>query len=311
MISMKENILIKSYDISNPNYGKYPGSRSISELINNGFLLLDKPQGPTSHDVVAQVKKILGIKKACHIGTLDPHVSGVLPILLGEARKMMPAFQKLNKEYVGVMHLHKDVDTEELKKVISKFRGNIIQVPPVKSAVARKERERKIFNFEILDRKEKDVCFFVKCESGTYIRKLIDDIGKEIGGAHLKELRRIAVGDFREEHCHTLEEIESKKDTEEIREIIFPIEYSIKTKKVWIKDSAIYNICNGAPLITIGISRLDDGIKKGDIVSIMSLKGELVALGVAKLSSKEMLKGKHIAVKTDRVLMKKETYPKF
>ena len=308
---MKEKILIKSYDISNPNYGKYPGSRSINELINNGFLLLDKPQGPTSHDVVAQIKKILGVNKACHIGTLDPGVSGVLPILLGEARKVMPAFQKLNKEYVGVMHLHKDVDDKKIKKIISEFTGKILQTPPVKSAVARKEREREIFSFEILDRKERDICFSVKCESGTYIRKLIDDIGKEIGGSHLRELRRIKVGIFGEENCHTIDELKKIQGTDDIREIVFPIEFAIPIKKIWIKDSAIYNICNGAPLITIGISRLDDGIKKEEMVAIMSMKGELVALGVAKLSSKEMLKGKHIAAKTDRVLMKKETYPKF
>jgi len=314
---MKEEFVIRKVEISSPDYGEYPGRRSVKDLLKNGFLLLDKPRGPTSHDVTAHVKRILGVKKAGHAGTLDPNASGLLPIMLQNACKVIPALQKLDKEYVGVMHLHKNVKNKELENVLKNFVGIIKQVPPVKSAVKRRERERKIHKIEILDRKNKDICFYIKCEAGTYIRKIVDDIGKKIGGAHLKELRRIKVGQFEEKKAWTIQEVknayESWKENHDelIREIILPVEEAVKhLKKVFIKDSAVDAICNGAPLATTGISIMSKDIEKNDLVAIMSLKGELVALGIAKMTTEDM-KRKGIAVKTDRVIMNRGTYPKW
>src|SRR3989344_6057806 len=100
--------IVRSAEISK--YGQYPGSRSVEELLSNGIIILDKWQGPTSHDVASIVKKVLGRAKSGHAGTLDPMVSGILVIALDNACKVLPALQKQDKEYVGVMHLHKAVD---------------------------------------------------------------------------------------------------------------------------------------------------------------------------------------------------------
>src|SRR3989338_4144380 len=169
--------LIKWHDISNYSYGKYPGSRSVDELLRNGIIILDKWQGPTSRDVSSTVKKLLSLSKAGYAGTLDPMVSGVLVICLENACKIMPALQGVEKEYVGVMRLHKEVPKKEIMRVVSSFTGAIRQKPSVRSAVARVERTRHIYGFEMLDMSGRNVAFKVSCEAGTYVRKLCHDIG--------------------------------------------------------------------------------------------------------------------------------------
>src|SRR3989338_2545001 len=148
--------------------GTYPGSRSIGELLHNGLVILDKWQGPTSHDVGATVKKTLGLSKIAHGGTLDPMVSGVLPVMLENAVKVMPAVQGLDKEYVGIMHLHKEASEKKLRDAVKKFVGDIRQRPPVRSAVARKERTRTVYSFDILEINGKDVLFATRVQAGTY-----------------------------------------------------------------------------------------------------------------------------------------------
>lgn len=308
--------LIKSNDIAVLEYGKYPGSRSIEELIKNGIIILDKWPGPTSHDVSATIKKILGLKRVGHSGTLDPAVSGVLPITLENACKVIPALQKLDKEYVGIMHLHKDVSDRELNKAIKKFTGEIKQTPPRRSAVARRERRRKVYSFEIIERKDNEVLFRVSCEAGTYIRMICHQIGKEIGGAHMKELRRTSVGRFDESRAVKMQDLvdayEFWKESrdEKIRELILPVEAAAEhLGKIIVKDSAIATIVDGSPLYTQGISKVEEGIKKDDLIALISLKGELIALAKANMNSDEMMK-KGLAAKTDRVIMQKGIYPK-
>ncbi len=338
--------LIKSDDVPRE-YGKYPGSRSIEELIRNGIIILDKWPGPTSHDVSAVLKKVFNLKKTAHSGTLDPAVSGVLPIMLENACKIMPALQKLDKEYVGVMHLHKDVSDSDLEKAVKKFTGEIKQTPPKRSAVARKERMRRVYSFELLDRQGRDVVFRVNCQAGTYIRKLIDDLGKKIGGAHMAELRRTKVGRFDESKTVRIQDVvdayefwkekqlDAKHidaqsiDTEgvihrgvrqiassdyddSIRKYILPVEAAIEhLGKVIVKDSAVAAIANGSPLYTAGICKIETGIEKDILVALLTLKGELIALASADMSSEEMLHRRGIAAKTDKVIMDKGIYPKF
>lgn len=302
-----EEWLIRSLQLTNSEYGKYPGSRSSAELIESGILILDKWQGPTSHDVTAIVKKTLGIKLAGHSGTLDPGVSGVLVIALGNATKIMPALAGLEKEYVGVIHFHKDVTDEQIENAIKGVTGKISQMPPKKSAVARRERQRDVYSFEILDRVERDVAFRVRCQAGTYIRVLCHEIGKSTGGAHMKELRRTKVGRFDESLCVKIEQLMGTKD---FKGIILPLEAGIEhIKKIIIKDSAVFAVSNGSPLYTTGISRIQNGIEKGNIVAVLTLKGELVAIGKAEMTSLEMLKKKGMAAKIDRVVLK-GVYPK-
>lgn len=245
-------------------------------------------------------------------------MTGVLPIALENGTKAMPVLMGLDKEYVGVMHLHKEVDEDILRNVIvDNFIGKIEQVPPLKAAVARRPRTREIYFFDVLEFDGKDCLFRVGCEAGTYVRKLVSDLGNVLKtGAHLKELRRTKVGNFTEDQAHSLVEIkdvyEFWKDGDEkpLREILIPVEYAIlHVKRVFVKDSAIDEVCNGAPLYPGGIVRIQEGIEGGEIVAVYSLKEELVALGIAKMTSKGMFERKRgVAVRTDRVFMKRGVY---
>src|SRR3989338_656225 len=175
--------------------------KSIKELLEFGIVNIDKSSGPTSFNISDFVRKKLNLRKTSHFGTLDPKVTGVLPIALNRACKLTGYFMKKKKAYIGIMRLHEDVDDEKLKKEIEKFTGKIKQLPPVKSRVKREEREREVYRFEILERDEKDrknVLFETEVEAGTYIRKLVHDLGKNIGGAHMLELRRTKAGVFSE-----------------------------------------------------------------------------------------------------------------
>lgn len=308
--------IIKSEEIPSE-YGKYPGARSVEELLKNGIIVLDKWRGPTSHDVVATIKRMFGTKKAGHAGTLDPMVSGILLITLDNACKVIPALQKLDKEYVGIMHVHKEVDYEKLKNAISRFVGEIEQIPPLRSAVARVKRKRKIHSIDILDIKGRDVLLHVRCEAGTYIRKLFDDIGKQTGGAHMAELRRIKAGRFDEGMVVRVQDLLDayifwkEEESEDIRDFILPVEAAIEhLKKIIVKDSAVYAISSGSPLYTGGISKIEKGIKISEMVALLTLKGELIALARAAMASEHMAKKKGLAAKTDRVVMPAGIYPK-
>ncbi|MBI2546850.1 MAG: RNA-guided pseudouridylation complex pseudouridine synthase subunit Cbf5 [Candidatus Aenigmarchaeota archaeon] len=314
--------LTKGEEETNHEYGKSPKERTIEELINSAVIIADKHSGPTSHQVTAWVRDIFKAKLNGHAGTLDPAVTGVLPIALENATKTMPVLSGLDKEYVGVMHLHTEVPEDVLRNVIlNKFVGTITQRPPVKSAVARVERERDIYFFDILEVEGRDVLFKVGCEAGTYIRKLCHDIGQALKvGAHMAELRRSKVGNFTEEEAHSLVEIRDayefwreNGDEKKLREMLMPVEYALgHVKKVFIKDSAVDAICNGSPLYPNGICRIQKEIVRGETILIMTLKEELIALGIAKMESGEMIKRKTgISVRVDRVLMNRGTYPRW
>jgi H/ACA ribonucleoprotein complex subunit 4 len=310
--------LYRSFDETSE-FGKEPKERSIEELIQTSIVNVDKPSGPTSHQISYWIKDLLKIRKAGHIGTLDPNATGVLPILVGRSTRLLPLFQKLDKEYVGIMHLHKDIDLEILDNFIQKnFVGEIVQMPPKRSAVARIPRKRKVYEAILIEKDGKDVLFKIICESGFYVRKWVHDIGQKLKiGAHLKELRRISIGKyenfyfriFSEENSFNLIQIADaiiNNDEKEIRKIFIPAEYCLEhVKKVFVKDSAIPNLLKGAPLYVKGIVRIQEGIKKDEIVAIFSLKNELIAFGYAKMNSEEMVKSNQgVAVRIDRVFMK-------
>jgi len=304
--------LIKKHEASLTPFGCYPGARSLEEHIRNGIIILDKPSGPTSHQIDRWVKDILGISKASHGGTLDPRATGVLVIALENATKLMPILLSSKKEYIGVIHLHKYIEEEEVKKAFKEFVGKVKQIPPKRSAVARREREREIYYLDLLEIEGRNVLFKVGCEAGFYVRRLADDLGKKLGiGAHLQELRRTKSGSFSEESAITLQDLTDAKEEGRLREVILPMEVAVESiGKIIISDNAIGSICNGAPLAIGGIVRLEDNIKKGDRIALFSLKGELIAIGKALIDSETMLdKNKGLVFKTERVLMKKGTYP--
>lgn len=312
--------ITRSSEASLTAYGKYPGARSTEELMHNGLILLDKPQGPTSHQVDNWIKALTGVGKCSHGGTLDPRVSGVLVIALENATKLMPILLSCDKEYVALIYLHADVPEQKVKQALQEFIGKIRQLPPKKSAVARRVREREIYNLEVLQINGRNVLVRVGCEAGTYIRRIADDLGKNLGcGAHLQELRRTKSGMFSEENIITLQELadamaawKEKGNESKLREMVLPMERLVDgMKSVIIKDGAISAVANGAPLAVGGIVKVKEGIEKGDTVAMMSLKGEFVAFGPALMPSTEMAKAnKGIAVKTDKVLISQGTYPR-
>lgn len=304
---------------TNPAHGKYPHERTLREHIENGIVNIDKPRGPTSHTVVDWVKKTLKAGKAGHTGTLDPHVTGVLPTAIENATKTIQALLPAGKEYVCLMKLHKQAEEQKIKEVFKEFTGTIYQKPPLKSAVVRKLRTREIYYLDIIEIEGMEVLFRVGCEAGTYIRKLCHDIGLVLGaGANMQELRRTKSGPFTEETLVTLTELRDayeywKEDGDEryLRKMIQPVENAVvHLPKAVIHDSAVNPVCNGSPLMVPGIMKLQD-MEKGELTAVFTLKGELVCLGRALMSSTEILENKKgMAVKTERVVMKAGTYPK-
>ena len=318
-IDLKPMRLVKVQVNTNPNFGKRPEERSINELLQNGIINLDKPSGPTSHQVDSWVKSIINVDRIGHGGTLDPNATGVLPIATGDATRALTVLLNAGKEYVGIMSLHKLVEEEKILKACKSFVGEIYQVPPLRSAVKRIKRKRKIYNFEIIQIKERNVLFRVECEAGTYIRTLCVDIGRKLKcGAHLEELRRTRAGTFIEKNSVTLHQLKDsytiwkeEKNMEEIQSVISPVEYLLENlPKIIIRDSAVDAICHGANLAVPGVAEINKEIKKEDLIAIFTLKGEGVALAKSLMSSQEIIqKDNGICANTERVLMNKGTYP--
>jgi H/ACA ribonucleoprotein complex subunit 4 len=314
-------ILVKDPDaITDPNYGKAPEHRSVEELIAAGVINLDKHPGPTSHEFSHWIKQIFGIKKVGHGGTLDPKVSGVLPILLGKATKLQEFLLLTGKEYVMLIHLHREVPEDELLKVVKEFEGDIFQTPPLKSAVKKRLRIKRVYYLEVLEIDGKDVLMLLGVQSGTYARKLAYDIGRALGvGAHMTELRRTRVGQFRETESHPLYEVVDAyyfwKDygiDRYLRRIIKPVEFAVEhLPKIWVKDGAVNAICYGAPLMAPGVARLTEGIEPGSYVALMTLKNELIAVAKAERTSEEILSmEKGVVARPLKVIMDRDVYPR-
>jgi H/ACA ribonucleoprotein complex subunit 4 len=315
----KREVLIRKQAETSEKYGMFPENRSIKQLLKYGVINIDKPAGPTSHQVSAYLQKILDIKKAGHSGTLDPNVTGVLPITLNKATKIVQTLLKAGKEYVCLMHLHKPVEEFMLFEVFEKFTGKIKQLPPIKSAVKRQTRERSIYYIELLDFSGQDILFKVGCQAGTYIRKLVHDIGQHLKtGAHMAELRRTKAGPFNESNLFTLQDTADafyyyKKYGNEtfLRKVIQPIEKAVAhLPKIWVLDTTVDSLCHGASLAVPGISKLESNIEIGELVAIYTLKNEYICFGRAMIDSKKMLLEKGMAVKTEKVVMETGTYPK-
>ncbi|MBI2655984.1 RNA-guided pseudouridylation complex pseudouridine synthase subunit Cbf5 [Candidatus Woesearchaeota archaeon] len=315
---IQRKILVRKESETDYKYGCNPNERKTEEIVNYGIANIDKPKGPTSHQVADYVQKILHIDKSGHSGTLDPAVTGVLPVALGRGTRIVQGLLTAGKEYVAIMHLHKEVDEKILRETIQKnFLGKIMQMPPIKSSVKRQLRPRTIYYFNILEIDGKDVLFKVGTEAGTYIRKLIHDLGQKLKvGAHMAELRRTKAGPFGESTLVTLHELQDayyfwKQENNEkfIRKIIQPVENgAAHLPKVWVFDTTVESLCHGTDLKVPGIGKLNDKINENDTVAIMTLKNELVALGTAKMNSENMMKDRGIAVQTEKVFMQPGIY---
>ncbi len=209
------------------------------------------------------------------MGTLDPAVSGVLPITLNRACRLSAYLMKKNKTYVGIMRVHEDISDGNLKDEMKKFVGKITQMPPVRSSVKRAEREREVYSFNLLEKEGKDVLFEASVEAGTYIRTIVHDLGKKIGGAHMLELRRTAAGIFSEEHSTNLYDFDKAVDAYEkgdeslLRQMIMPAEEVIKKvlPKMEIKKDRLKEILVGKPIHANDLKK-EIKIEKGAIIAV-------------------------------------------
>ena len=317
------NLVKVDDDITSDKYGHYPDKRPISALLDYGLILIDKPDGPTSHEVVAWVKRILKIDKAGHSGTLDPAATSLLPIGLGEGTKAISVLLLGPKEYYALARLHTTIPEDKLRLVIGQFTGDIYQRPPQRSSVRRATRIRRIYRFEMVDRYDRLVLLQVVCQSGTYIRKIIYDIGEILGpGATMVELRRTRVSNFMEsEHNFTklhdladaFEIYKQKNDDDtKLRKIIKPIELCLEgIRSAVVRDTAVDALCHGAQLAVPGIVALPKGLAKNELVGIYTLKGEIVGLAEALMTKEEIEDNtKGVAFNMKRIIMKTGTYPK-
>jgi H/ACA ribonucleoprotein complex subunit 4 len=285
---------------------------------------LDKPANPSSHEIVAWIKKILKVEKTGHSGTLDPKVTGCLIVCVNRATRLVKAQQSAGKEYVGVVRFHNPVeDVNEIELCIKKLTGTLFQRPPLIASVKRELRIRTIYDSKMFEfDKEKNMAlFWISCEAGTYVRTLCVHLGllMKVGG-HMQELRRVRSGILKEDPTMvTMHDVldaqwtfEQTKDEKYLRRVIMPLEVLLVSyPRIMIKDSAVNAICYGAKLTLPGVLRFENGIDAGTEVVLITTKGEAVAIAVAEMSTSVMASCDHgIVCKTKRVIMDRETYPK-
>jgi len=217
------------------------------------------------------------------------------------------------------MHLHKEVPQSKIYKTVEDFIGKIKQMPPIKSAVKRQLRTREIYYFNIFEIDGQEVLFKIGCEAGTYIRKICHDVAIKMGAhGHMVQLVRTKAGPFNDSSWHTLHDIKDayefykQGNEKEIRKIILPVEKAVEhLPKTWVLDNCVDTLCHGSDLNIPGISKLNE-FKEGETVAVFTLKNELVCLGEAVLNSNDILKKeKGKAVKTHKVFMKEQIYPKY
>ena len=316
---INREVRVKAEEETNPNYGSPPEEREFNDYLRYGMVVIDKTPGPTSHEIAAWIKKLLDLDKVGHGGTLDPKVTGVLPVTLQESTKIVQALLDSGKEYICVMRTHGKVHSDTVRKTLNIFTGEIYQRPPLRSSVSRRLRKRYIYDIDFIEGDGKNWLFKVACQSGTYIRKLCYDVGEIIGcGAHMQELRRTRSGPFTESDLFTLYDLSEAVDFKEegnaelLKKIIRPFEDAAQLlPKIWIRDSAVAAICNGARLAIPGILRYEAGIQVNELVCVMTQKGEAIALMRSNMSSGKIQAEEHgIAATIERVLMPTGIYPK-
>lgn len=257
-----------------------PADRSPADLLSFGVVNLDKPPGPSSHQVADWVRECTtdalvshaesqtgddaetaGIDRAAHAGTLDPKVTGSLPLLLGDATRVAQVFDRSIKEYIAVLELHGPTPAD-FEQIVSEFEGEIYQKPPRKSAVRRRLRVREIHDLAVLELDGRRALLRVRCDAGTYIRKLCHDLGLALGtGAHMGDLRRTATGTFDDTTLVSMETFVDALafwvedgDEEWIREVVQPAERAlVELPRVYIAPSAAREVAEGAPVYAPGV----------------------------------------------------------
>ena len=325
-------LLLKNYDQLNVRTGHYtpipnghtPLKRPLAEYLKYGMINLDKPANPSSHEVVAWIRRILRVDKTGHSGTLDPKVTGCLIVCLSRATRLVKSQQGAGKEYVCIVRLHDAIDGERtLVRALDQLTGALFQRPPLISAVKRQLRVRTIYKNELIeyDNERHLGIFRVSCEAGTYIRTLCVHLGLLLGvGGHMQELRRTRSGIMNEgEHLVTMHDVldaqhlyDQQKDESYLRHVVKPLELLLTNyKRLVLKDSSVNAVCYGAKLMLPGLLRYANGIEVNEEVVLMTTKGEAVALGIAQMTTADMAHCDHgVVAKIKRVIMDRDTYPR-
>ena len=297
----------------------------------DGVLLIDKPAGVTSHDVVDDIRRILHVRRVGHTGTLDPFATGVLVMLIGRATRLAQFLSGVEKEYEAVIRLGYATDTgdvtgkpirtndenlkpgespigkwsrEQIETALESLRGEIDQVPPMYSA--KKQEGRKLYEMarrgEEVERKPVRVCIHkfetlrptgeflkdnldgtfdfevrVACSSGTYVRTLAEDFGKQLRvGAHLAELRRTRVGDFQIQHAQTLEQVKVSVAEEALGKIVLPTDAALsRFPAIDLTASDVRRVQNG---MAVNVSEAK--WTNGEQVRMRDEQGNLIAVAV-------------------------------
>ena len=284
-----------------------PADRSPADLLEFGVVNLDKPPGPSAHQVASWVRDMAGVAQAAHAGTLDPKVTGCLPVLTGTATRLSQVFLEGGKEYVSVLELHDDPPAD-VEAIVSEFEGPVYQKPPRKSAVSRRLRVREVYELDVLEVADRQALLRIRCESGTYIRKLCHDLGLALGtGAHMGHLRRTATDPFDDRTLVTLQDLsdalsrwrdgearsasktasgeersdDPRADGEDdwLREVVQPAERAlVHLPEITIAPSAAEEVAHGAQVYAPGVIEAENA-DEGQLVACFTPNGAAVCLG--------------------------------
>ena len=317
---MTSRIVIDESPAKTSRHGKIPSERGLEALMEAGVILVDKPPGPSSHQLASWARDILGLKRLGHGGTLDPFATGALTLLLGKATRLTEVVLSGNKTYIAVLKIDSSISSRQVEEVLERFSGEIYNGPPLESAVKIRVRTRTIQEIKLLESDQEDGLHTVSvsCQAGTYIRTLARDIGLMLGTpCVLSELHRHSTGSFEQSSLCTMQQLADaamlaeEGDEEALCRLIAPVERILGSiPGVWVRDSAIASICHGAPLAVPGVVSLDSAMSAGDKTVIWSAKGEAIAVGEMIVDSSDvpnMTEGE--LVKPKIVLMDKDEYP--
>uniref|UniRef100_A0A8C8HMF7 H/ACA ribonucleoprotein complex subunit DKC1 n=1 Tax=Oncorhynchus tshawytscha TaxID=74940 RepID=A0A8C8HMF7_ONCTS len=286
-------LLLKNFDKLNirtahytplPN-GSNPLKRSIQDYVRTGFINLDKPANPSSHEVVAWIRRILRVEKTGHSGTLDPKVTGCLIVCVDRATRLVKSQQS--------------------------------------AAVKRQLRVRTVYESKLIeyDPERRLGIFWVSCEAGTYIRTLCVHLGLLLGvGGQMQELRRVRSGVLGErDNLVTMHDVldaqwqyDHNKDETYLRRVIYPLEkLLVSHKRLVMKDSAVNAICYGAKIMLPGVLRYEDGIEMNQDIVVITTKGEAICIATALMTTAVISTCDHgVVAKIKRVIMERDTYPR-
>lgn len=281
-------------------------------LFDNKIIIIDKPHGHASHEITTFVRRITGACRSGHAGTLDPQVSGVLPVALGRATKLLRYVAGKDKTYIGIIKFRIMPDKAMVTGLFRQFTGTIVQTPPKISAVRKIPRKRTVHALDLLEISGRLALFEAKVDAGTYIRTLCDDIGKKCGGARMEELRRIAVGRITEKEAYTVQELidaiwmyKNRGDPSFLEKMLHYPEEFIDFPKAFIKESAVDSVFSGAQIMVPAVDTFDEEVHAGERVSLYAMisgKPRFIGIGITEISSSEIKKRKRgIAVRLERV----------